>query len=53
MASPDQLISYRFGLTQDLGVLDVVKRIRNDFAVLEGAAECLQRGLADFDTPHT
>ena len=48
----DELIGVRFGLAQDFGVLDVVKRIGDDLAVLDGAAECLQRGLADFDSPN-
>ena len=48
----NQFLGHRLGLTENLGVLDVIKGIGNDFAVLQRTMQRLQRRLSDLDSPN-
>ncbi len=49
----DQLFRVRFGLTENLGVFDIVERLRDDLAVLHRAIKRLERALPNIDSPNT
>ncbi len=47
----DQLFRFRIGLRKDLGILDEVERIGDDFITIPMATQSFQSALPDLDTP--